>query len=219
MRKIEPNQMGCPILFLDMLEELGVDLSDLTPNNIEDRLLLAIKENEHLKAEYPHLKTFLLYQIDVVNNQNERLKKFEADNPPRECDELYERRFHSIWDHLQSWMRKEAIALKEDREVGNKPDYYVTANFLAKEHRTTNESLRIEEIDLPKHFFKYLAEHKDLNGNELEGGRSNEWLRKDGVEPDSTAPRKYLLGDAKSQPNSRANDLFQKMKPVKVYYK
>lgn len=218
MRNIKPNQIGCPALFLDILEELGNDLADITPINIEDRLLLAIKENERLQAEFPHLKTFLLYQVDAIKNQNERLQKFEAENPPKEWDDLYERRFRSIWDHLQGWMQKEVIDLKEDQESGGKPDYYITANFLAKEHKTKNITLRIEEVDPPKHFFKYLSEHKDLDGNRLNDGRENEWLNKKGYEPDPTAPRKYILGSNKDLPNSLANELFEKFKPVKVYY-
>lgn len=219
MRVLNFEQSGCPALFLDMLEELGVNLTNITPNNIEDKLLTAIKESERLQADYPHLKTFLLYQVEVIKNQSERIKKYEADNPPREWDELYEKRFPSIWAHLQGWMHRETTTLKEYQEAGGKPDYYITANFLAKEKRGANESLRIEEIDIPKHFFKFLAEHKDLNGNRLNDGRNNEWLNKKGYEPDPTAPRKYILGSKDDQPNSLANDLFEKLKPVRVYRK
>lgn len=214
MRNIKPSQIGCPALFLDMLEELEVDLEDITQTNIEERLLDAIKGNKRLQAEYPHLKTFLLYQVEVIKNQSERIKKYEADNPPREWDELYEKRFPSIWAHLQGWMHRETTALKDYQEAGGKPDYYITANFLAKEHRAINESLRIEEINPPKHFFKFLSEYKDLNGNKLGDGKNNAWVRQDTM-PNPTTPRKYLLGDAKNPPKY---DLFERMKPVRVYY-
>lgn len=219
MRVLNFEQSGCPALFLDMLEELGVNLTNITPKNIEDMLLTAIKESERLQADYPHLKTFLLYQVEVIKSQNERIKKYDADNPPREWDELYVKRFKSIWAHLQDWRQKEVIELERAHGLGSEPNYYIKANYLAKEDKATNESLRIEEIDIPKHFFKFLAEHKDLNGNRLNDGRNNEWLNKKGYEPDPTAPRKYILGSKEDQPNSLANDLFEKLKPVRVYRK
>lgn len=129
MKATDIKQTDCPTWAFDLLEELNQDTNNITKNNVYDRLVIALKNDEILMRNYPNLINFtieaILHDITYKRPRN-KVSKQESET---------RRRLKILFQVLHEELNKLLNANKNDA------NYTYVFQYIAKEQGITNYTL------------------------------------------------------------------------------